>query len=168
MSTSAKREQLPAPASADKTRLVEANVNPQTGFASDYLNHFSEAVMLLELMMEMPECREDFLAWQPRKYEEHFAASNFKHRDVAIAAYGEADPELRRRLDTLADSMNAILLATREVMRREYSERTTAEIADIAVRWVKPLVARAGAVINGTEAESSAPLQKTIDALLAR
>ena len=45
MSTSAKREQLPAPASADKTRLVEANVNPQTGFASDYLNHFSEAVM---------------------------------------------------------------------------------------------------------------------------
>jgi len=93
MSTSAKREQLPAPASADKTRLVEANVNPQTGFASDYLNHFSEAVMLLELMMEMPECREDFLAWQPRKYEEHFAASNFKHRDVAIAAYGEADPE---------------------------------------------------------------------------
>ena len=62
MSTSAKREQLPAPASADKTRLVEANVNPQTGFASDYLNHFNEAVMLLELMAEVPECREDFAA----------------------------------------------------------------------------------------------------------
>jgi hypothetical protein len=168
MSTPAKREQLPESVAADKARLVEANVNPQTGFASDYLNHFSEAVMLLELMMEMPECRDDFLAWHPKKYEEHFAASNFKHRDVAIAAYGEADPELRRQLDTLADSMNAILLATREVMRREYSERTTAEIADIAVRWVKPLVARAGAVINGTEAEPGAPLQKTIDALLAR
>jgi hypothetical protein len=168
MSSPAKREQLPEPASAGEARLVEANVNPQTGFASDYLNHFSEAVMLLELMVEMPECREDFLAWQPKKYEEHFAASNFKHRDVAIAAYEEADPELRRRLDTLADSMNAILLATREVMRREYSERTAAEIADIAVRWVKPLVARAGAVINGTEPEPDTPLQKTVDALMAR
>jgi hypothetical protein len=45
--------------------------------------------------------------------------------------------------------------------------------ADLAVRWVKPMVSRAGDVINGTEAEqragggSDAP-QATVDALLAR
>jgi hypothetical protein len=153
--------------------LVEANVNPRTGFASDYLNHFNEAIMLLELLAEMPDCLEDFFAWQPKKYDEHFAASKFKHRDVAIAAYADADPVLRQRLDTLANSMNEILMATREVMRQELSGSNATAIAGLAVRWVKPLLARAGAVINGTEAEhrgagQHATPQSAVDALLAR
>src|SRR5689334_23567405 len=88
--------------SEDQARLIEANVNPRTGFATDYLNHFNEAIMLLELMAEMPECRDDFFAWRPKRYAEHFAASKSRHRDVAIAAYAEADPQLRQRLDGLA------------------------------------------------------------------
>ena len=67
----------------------------------------------------VPECREDFFAWYPKKYDEHFAASKSKHRDVAISAYDKADPTLRQQLDTLANSMNEILLATREVMRQD-------------------------------------------------
>jgi hypothetical protein len=153
--------------------LIEANVNPQTGLATDYLNHFNEAIMLLELLAETPECRADFFAWQPKNYGEHFAASNTKHRDIAIAAYAEADPALRQRLDALADSLNDILLATREVMRQDLSNGTATAIADLAVRWVKPLIVRAGAVINGTGAEPraagrhAAP-QAAVDVLLAR
>jgi hypothetical protein len=154
----------------DAARLIEANVNPRTGFATDYLNHFNEAVMLLELLAEMPECIADFFAWRPKKYDEHFAASKSKHRQVALAAYAGADPELRRRLDTLADCMNEILTATREVMRQDLPNNIA--IADLAVRWVKPLLMRAGAVINGTEAQDAAwadtAPQTTIDALLAR
>jgi hypothetical protein len=157
----------------DEACLIAANVNPRTGFATDYLNHFNEAIMLLELMAEVPECGEDFFAWQPKKYVEHFAASKSKYRDVAIAAYSKADPELRQRLDTLADSMNEILMATREVMRQDRCNGSAAAIADLALRWVKPLVARAGAVINGTEAEQraagrDAAPQAAVDALLAR
>jgi hypothetical protein len=153
--------------------LIEANINPRTGLATDYLNHFNEAIMLLEMFAELPECRDDFLAWHPKKYDEHFAASNSKHRDITIAAYAEADPELRQRLDTLADCMNEILAATREVMRKGLSESAATTVADIAVRWVKPLVARAGAVINGTEAENGAAgrnvaPQTAVDALMAR
>jgi len=122
--------------------LVAANVNPRTGFATDYLNHFNEAIMLLELLAEVPECRDDFFAWYPKKYDEHFAASKSRHRDVAIAAYGKADPALRQRLDTLANSMNEILMATREVMRQDCCSSSVAAIADLAVRWVKPMVAR--------------------------
>jgi hypothetical protein len=156
----------------DDARLIEANVNPHTGLATDYLNHFNEAIMLLEMLAEMPDCLDDFLAWQPRKYAEHFAASKSKHRDVALAAYAEADPGLRGRLDALADCMNEILTATREVMRQDVSSNNATAIANLAVRWVKPLLARAGTVINGTEAEymaarEAAP-QTTVDALLAR
>ena len=35
------------------------NIDPQTLLATDYLNHFNEIVMLLELIPDMPECFED-------------------------------------------------------------------------------------------------------------
>ncbi len=75
------------PVPVDAARAAElraANINPRTGLATDYLNHFNEAIMLLEMVPDMPECAEDFLGWQPLSYREHFAASNFKARDLAI------------------------------------------------------------------------------------
>src|SRR5438132_7547925 len=92
----------------DRARLIEANINPVTWLATDYLNHFNEAIMLLEMLPMAPECKEDLLAWRPMSYAEHFAASNFKHRDLAIAAYEQADPMFRGQLDEIADQMNLI------------------------------------------------------------
>ena len=59
-------------ADARAARLRAANINPRTGLATDYLNHFNEAIMLLEMIPDMPECFEDFLGWQPLSYAEHF------------------------------------------------------------------------------------------------
>jgi hypothetical protein len=152
--------------------LAEANVNPRTGFATDYLNHFNEAIMLLELLADVPECLEDFFAWRPKTYDEHFAASTSKHHEVARAAYAGADPELREQFDALATSMNEILMATREVMRQDARDRGAHAIADLAVRWVKPLLFRARAVINGTDPEDPAQAtgapQTAVDALFSR
>ena len=93
MTAAANREPTARQAPPDaEAYLVAANVNPHTGFATDYLNHFNEAIMLLELLSDVPECREDFFAWQPKKYDEHFAASKSKHRDFAIAAYSKLIP----------------------------------------------------------------------------
>src|ERR1700750_589064 len=98
-------------AAAWAERLRVANINPATGLATDFLNHFNEAVMLLEMAANAPECADDFLAWTPRTYREHFAASRFKDRQVAIAAYEAADPAVRHCIDTLADTMNSLLTA---------------------------------------------------------
>ena len=76
--------QVGAAAADGAARLVEANINPATGLASDYLNHFNEAIMLLEMLSSCPDCRGDFLSWQPRSYREHFQASRFKGRLLAI------------------------------------------------------------------------------------
>jgi len=43
-------------------RLADANINPTTGFAIDYLNHFSEAVMLLDMLASCLEFWAEFLA----------------------------------------------------------------------------------------------------------
>src|SRR6478609_12208048 len=80
---------------ARAARLRAANINPRTGLATDYLNHFNEAVMLLEMIPDIPECADDFLSWRPLSYREHFTASNLKARDIAIEAYDSADTVIR-------------------------------------------------------------------------
>src|SRR5271154_3504977 len=80
---------------ARAAKLRAANINPRTGLATDYLNHFNEAIMLLEMIPDMPECAEEFLDWQALSYREHFAASHFKARDLAIEAYDAADAGVR-------------------------------------------------------------------------
>jgi len=134
---------------AGAPRLASANINPTTGLATDYLNHFNEAIMLLEMLSGCPECLDDFLGWRPMSYREHFLASGFKGRDMAIAAYDDADPALRNCLDTLAGTMTAVLEATRAAMTADMPREAAATLANRAAAWLKPLVARAGAVING-------------------
>src|SRR4051812_37236350 len=131
-------------------QLRAANINPRTGLATDYLNHFNEAVMLLERVPDMPECAEDFLTWTPLSYAEHFWASNFKARDLAIEAYEAADPKIRTDFDNLTASMTSILTAVGAAMREAQQDKTRSTLAEQAASWVKPLVALAGGVINGS------------------
>jgi len=150
-------------------RLANVNINPATGLASDYLNHFNEAIMLLEMLSICPDCRDDFLAWQPRSYREHFEASRVKGRSLAIAAYDAADPSLRGCLDNLAGTMTAVLEATRAAMTSAVPPQSIAAAADRAAALLRPLVARAGAVINGQDLADSgeaATPQAVVDALM--
>ncbi|MSO67355.1 MAG: hypothetical protein EXQ82_05985 [Pseudolabrys sp.] len=156
---------------ASAPRLADANINPATGLATDYLNHFNEAIMLLEMLSACPECLDDFLGWRPMSYREHFVASRFKGRDLAIAAYDAADPSLRNCLDTLAGTMTAVLEATRAAMSADMPPDAAAALADRAAAWLKLLVARAGAVINGEpDAALTQPVtpQAVVDGLMKR
>jgi hypothetical protein len=139
---------------ARAAELRAANINPRTGLATDYLNHFNEAIMLLEMVPDMPECSEDFLAWQPLSYSEHFTASNFKARDLAIEAYEAADAKIRTEFDKLTSAMTSILTAVGTAMRDARQDKTRATLAEQATGWVKPLVAQAGGIINGAGAEA--------------
>jgi hypothetical protein len=139
---------------ARAAELRAANINPRTGLATDYLNHFNEAIMLLEMVPDMPECAEDFLEWQPLSYREHFTASNFKARDLAIAAYEAADTTVRAEFDKLTSAMTSILMAVSAAMREAQQDKTRATLAEQATGWVKPLVTLAGGIINGRGAEA--------------
>src|ERR1700743_3945990 len=115
------------------------NINPRTGLAPDYLNHFNEAIMLLEMIPDMPECAEDFLVWPPLSYCEHFMASNFKARDLAISAYESADPDIRAAFEQITDTMTSILTAVGTGMREASQDTTRGKLAEQAIGWLKPL-----------------------------
>jgi hypothetical protein len=164
-------DDAPDAAGTSAARLCDANINPATGLATDYLNHFNEAIMLLEMLSSCPDCIDDFLGWRPMSYREHFAASRFKGRDIAIAAYEDADPAIRGGLDALAGTMTAVLEATRAAMGADMPPDAAGRLADRAAAWLKPLVARAGAVINGeTDTEIGQPVtpQAVADGLMKR
>ena len=161
--------QAPDEPAVDGVRTCNANINPDTGLATDYLNHFNEAIMLLEMLSACPDCLEDFLAWRPMSYREHFAASRFKDRDRAIAAYNAAEPGLREYVDALADTMTVVLETTRRAIREDASSQAADLVAAHVVACLKPLVARAGAVINGgiePDAGEPATVQALIDELM--
>jgi hypothetical protein len=155
----------------DPARLAAANINPKTGLATDYLNHFNEAIMMLELVPTMPDCIEDLMQWRVVSYREHFLATHQKHRDLVLAAYEMAEPGAKSGLDACTDTMDAILTAARDALQLHLSPGVAGALAQEAAAQLKPLVARAGAVINGltpASDETAAAPQATVDALLER
>jgi fermentation-respiration switch protein FrsA (DUF1100 family) len=126
---------------ARAAELRAANINPRTGLATDYLNHFNEAIMLLEMIPDM-------------SYREHFTASSFRARELAVAAYDSANPAIRDEFDSITGAMTSILTAVGAAMREARHDRTRAMLASQATGWVKPLVTLAGGIINGKGIQS--------------
>ncbi|RDV02294.1 hypothetical protein DXH78_17065 [Undibacter mobilis] len=140
-------QDAPAPRAAEPATI--AHINPVTGLATDYLNHFNEAIMLLEMLPACPECRDDLRAWTPMSYCDHFRQSGFAGRDRAITAYENADPAARDMLDAVTETMTTLVEHARKAIDNEPNARLSANIAERTAAWLKLLAAQAGAVING-------------------
>jgi len=144
-------------------------INPLTGLSTDYLNHFTEIVMALEMAIVMPELLDDLRAWKPMTYCEHFAVSGFTGREAVIAAYKLADPAAREALEDAADTLNTVLSETRDVVLAHLSTPLADALARRAVAWLRPLIARTAAAINGTDTSVAGgqSAQAAIDAIFA-
>jgi hypothetical protein len=75
-------------------------VNPSTGLANDYLNVFSEILLLLEFLPDMPEMTEEALAWRPRGYCEYFEQSPLPGAVEVLRAYERIDPDARAQFES--------------------------------------------------------------------
>jgi hypothetical protein len=153
---------MPAPAAATVPDREASgpgipNINPATGLSTDYLNHFSEALMALEMVRDMPECVDDLRAWQPKTYAEHFAGSRLSHRGEIIQMYEAAPRPLREALDALAEVLNARLAEAREAAVRHRP-------IDHAAAALRPLIAQLAVLINGSMERS----QTAIDAMFPK
>lgn len=129
--------------------LVAANINPSTGLATDYLNHFNEVVMLMEMLPDMPDCAEDVLDWQPLDYCGHFRQSAFKDKDLAILAYEAAPRPVRAHLETLILQIDGAVIDAQDRLRAGSDAAACQAVATLATEEIKPLIAAASGTIHG-------------------
>ena len=76
----------------------------------------------------------------------------------------------REALDSVAQTLNAVLSETRDVVLRNMATPDTAAVLALrAADWLKPLIARMAAVINGTTtAPIGADTQSAIDEIFSQ
>ncbi len=150
-----------------RRRLADTSINQETLLATDYLNHFNEVIMLLELVPVDPECFEEVRGWTPKSYPDHFRDSGFAHRDLAIAAYYRSPDAYRKPFDATVAELNeqvagAIESATRLIEADDQAALETT-IADCSTR-LRELIDLASGIIHG---EQNAMNQAAIDRLIA-
>lgn len=162
----------------EEIRLQGSNINPESLLATDYLNHFNEIIMLLDLAADMPDVFADAAAWQPLSYQDHFARSSLADRDLAIESYGHSPEDIRSRFDRTVGELDARLLDgieecldMLETVGAETFKMTCVELAADARQYID----RLSAIIHctdghvplhgGLDAESLDDAQQTIDTL---
>jgi hypothetical protein len=134
-------------------QLAEANINPETLLATDYLNHFNEIIMLFELLPAMPECLEDIQAWQPVTYQEHFSNSAFQGRELAIAAYEHVAAPIRARFEAATQALNDSILRQAEDVAKAIANNDTGwleMLCNESVRVFSPLLDDLNSIIHGS------------------
>lgn len=93
-------------------QLAAANINPDSFLATDYLNHFNEIVMLMEMIPDMPELIEEAVEWSPKSYDQHFEESGFQAKDLAIEAYRLAPTVFKKPFEKTCSEMQSIIQST--------------------------------------------------------
>ena len=142
-------------------------INPDTLLATDYLNHFNEAVMLIGMVPDMPEILADVLAWRPKSYPDHFLGSGLDYGALAAEAYEHVPPAFKNPFEmTIAQIGEAIALSARRLEAAVAAADTDLlrRTGVAAAATLTTLIAAAGAIIAGS---NSTLAQDEIDRLLA-
>jgi hypothetical protein len=134
-----------------RSHIPGTNINESTLLASDYLNHFHELVMLLEAISTEPGTfAEDLLSWRPLTYEEHFAESGFRDKNLAIAAYRRAPPRIRARFDEAVARLHGeALTLVAEVAAELDNGKSLNKSCEAAAARLRVLIDEANAIATG-------------------
>ncbi len=157
----------PAPVPPDAEGAIPA------GLSNDYLNHFSEALMLIELAATDPDVAGDLAAWRPVTYQAHFEASRLRHAGAAIAAYEALDPVRRAAFEELTGAMNRLVRTAILALQPPCEPEDAAIVAEVTAPALHRLCGRAGAFLASGGADLAhegeiEEAQTVIDRLLDR
>lgn len=153
---------------AFSAKVEGTNINPQTLLATDYLNHFNEIIMMLEMIPDIPDCLEDARAWQPKSYQDHFRDSQFRDRDLAVQAYDHVPALYRRPFEDVIGQMNMLIGAAVDRIGQVLEAGGAGELRLLcseASRGVQTLMDVASAIIHGSTKRFD---QVEIDGFLGR
>ena len=67
--------------------VASANINQQSLFPTDYLNHFNEVAIVIEMLPDMSKFLEGVKFRQYRFFKTHYLESTLSDKGLAVAAY---------------------------------------------------------------------------------
>jgi len=141
------------------------NINPETLLVTDYLNHFNEIVMLIDMVPTMLGCLDDAKAWAPKSYEQHFQDSAFTDKDLAVLAYLNAPTRFREPFDETVAVMNVLvaegLVAIEAAIATDEAGRIELAVSRVS-RSLQSRIDTCSAIINGQAGKMD---QSGVDAL---
>jgi hypothetical protein len=94
-----------------------ALVNPASGIANDYLNHFNEILLMIEnLPILLPEMIDDIWQWKPVSYTEYFRNSPLPGSADTLRIYDGLDKNFRTDFESMIELLDRIVLSSIEVI----------------------------------------------------
>lgn len=163
-----------------RSHLDGTNINKKSMLTTDYLNHFSGVLMLIEMLPMDPETfAPDVLEWSPMTYEEHFEVTGFRDKELAVKAYEHAPLDVRAEFDGVVDQLNTTLVGMLDEIKVSMKTQENEKLVHYCEQVtpdVRDLIAKAADIINeGTsnvvelssvlDEDSSEVAQDEIDAL---
>lgn len=152
---------------------VQAGSVDAPRLSTDFLNHYSEALMLIEMAVTDEELVADLHSWQSIGYREHFRASPLRCAASALAAYERVAPARLRAFEEVCLSMTRLVRTVTALLAEAPQPKELPMIVAVASDALRRQIGRATQFINANGAVDianveDAALQAQIDALLAR
>jgi L-alanine-DL-glutamate epimerase-like enolase superfamily enzyme len=141
--------------------------------SNDYLNHYSEVLMLLEMASVDPAVVDEIRDWEPVSYRAYFEASPLRRAPAALAAYEALAPERRAVFEELTAAMDRLALAAIRALTPPCEPEGAALVTEATVPALRRLIETAAAFLNSGGRHRSADgeveaAQEAIDRLLGR
>lgn len=133
-------------------QVKDENINSQTLLATDYLNHFNEVHMLIDMLPSMLDCIEDIREWGPISYQDHFRNSVFAAKALAIEAYDHSPAEYRQPFEQTVSEMDDLVLRTIAQAEEQLAQDDHVSLQAIIENYSPPMIAlieKCGSIING-------------------
>ncbi len=136
-----------------REKVRGTNISEKTLLATDYLNHFNEIVMLIEMIPDMPDMLEECNIWQPKSYQEHFLDSGFSDKILAIEAYEHVPAKFRRPFEETIAQMAQVVHHTLERISNDMHEGDPERLrtdCQQSVAMIHRIIQVANGIIHGT------------------
>src|SRR5690349_21239808 len=136
-----------------RLRVRGTNISEKTLLATDYLNHFNEIVMLIEMVPDMPDMMDECRVWRPKSYQQHFRDSGFSEKELAIEAYDHVPNKFRTPFEATIAQMDAVILFTldrMEVARTAGDDQRLRFDCSTSTQMLHKIMQVANGIIHGT------------------
>jgi len=149
-----------------RAKVAGGLINPDTLLATDYMNHFNEVMMLIEMLPDMPDMLPDCAAWQPKSYPQHFLECRLDYGPLAAEAYKHVPASIKTPFELTIAQLNAVIgltvkRAAAAIANNADHETRFAVSAGIAT--MRKLNETLASIINGSQQTMD---QSHIDAMM--